>query len=281
MSTSAGALDRRDELSRLLRDLRRSSGLNGRDAAKGAGFGQPKLSKIENGTLLPTFDDADALCRALDATDELRDEVLDLLKALREETESARVILRRGAYRKQQQIAKVEADTVVHRAFDLGAVIGLLQTTDYMRQVFARRLSGRDLERAVAARVERQGVLGDEAKRFTLIMTEGALRWRAGTPEMMAAQMDHIADASRHPNVQVGVIPWSTRVHVFPGHEFSLYDERMAIVGIETATATIEDPRDVAVYTGLFAELEKLAEFDESSRDHLSRIAQKYRGMDI
>lgn len=268
---------RRDELSRLLRELRRKSGMNGRDTAMLVGFSQSKLSKIENGMLLPAFADVDALLGTLGADAEQRDQVLDVLRLLREETDSARVILQRGAFRQQQKIARLEADTTVQRGFDLGAVIGLLQTPDYMRRIFGRRMTAADREKAVTARLERRHVLDDAGRTFRFVMTEGALRWRAGPASMMAAQLDHVADVSRWPNVRVGVIPWTTEAHVFPGHDFHIYDERAVITATETATALIEDPRDIAVYLDLFAELERLADVGDAGCRHLVRIADEYR----
>lgn len=267
----------RQDLPRLLRQLREQAGLSGREAARRAGFGQPKLSKIENGLLLPSPADAQALCRIYGAAEDQRAEILDLIRMLRGELRSARVILNRGAYRQQQRIARIESASALHRSFDLGAVIGLVQTRAYMRQVFSRRLTPADQDKATAARLERQQVLDDPSKRFVLIMTEGALRWHAGSPELMAAQMDHLAAVSRRPNVRLGVIPWTRPVHVFPGHEFHLYDDRLALVAVETATATIADPRDIAAYIELFGDLERLADTGDAARQHLARIAADYR----
>jgi len=267
----------REDLSRLLRELREHAGLSGREAARQAGFGQPKLSKIETGLLLPSAADAQALCRIYGAPEDQRAEILDTLRMLRGELRSARVILNRGAYRQQQRIARIESATALHRSFDLGAVIGIVQTRAYMQQVFSRRLTPAGQDRAVAARLERQRVLEDPSKRFVLVMTEGALRWQAGSPELMAAQMDHLAVVSRRPNMRLGVIPWTRPVHVFPGHEFHLYDDRLALVAIETATATIGDPHDIATYIELFGELERLADVGDAARQHLARIAADYR----
>jgi hypothetical protein len=242
-----------------------------------AGFGQPKLSKIENGLLLPSRQDTEALCTAYGASAAQREQVLDLLTELRTDLESARVILRRGAHRLQQRIASIETETTLHRAFDLGAVIGLLQTPDYMRQVFSRRLSEPEQDKAIAARLERQRILADDTKSFSLVMTEGALRWQAGSAALMAAQLDHLAQESRRPNMRIGVIPWTRPVRVFPGHEFHLYDHRLVLVGIETALATITDPADISTYVDLFTELERLADFGDAARQTLARIAADYR----
>jgi hypothetical protein len=46
---------------------------------------------------------------------------------------------------------------------------------------------------------------------LVLIMTEGALRWHAGSPAVMAGQAQSIADISRRSNVRVGIILWTAR----------------------------------------------------------------------
>ncbi len=161
-------------------------------------------------------------------------------------------------------------------------MIGLLQTPAYAQCVFGSEfstgaeLSDEDQERAVAARAGRRSALHDESKRFTLIMTEGALRWQAGSPTVMSEQVDAIVDASRIPSVRIGIIPWTTRVGVFPRHGFHIYDAVTVIVGLETATATITADRDVALFAQLFTQLERLACFDEQARQELVRIRNDY-----
>lgn len=269
----------REQLSARLRELRRAAGLSSAAAARAAGFSQSKLSKIETGALLPSFADSEALCGAYRASDKDRDEVLDLVHALHEEVESARVILRRGAYRLQRRVARIEAQTLHYRDLQVAYVSGLLQVRDYMLRMSGPGLAEADRDKFVAARLARQRVLHDQGKRFTFVMTEGALRWRAGPGPMMAAQIEHIAAVSRLPNVRLGVVPWPAEAPpgVFPGHEIHIYDERLVIVGIETATANIQDPRDIAIYLRLFGAVESVAVFGDDARGVLSRIAADYR----
>lgn len=271
----------RDRLSGRLRELRRAAGLSSAAAARAAGFSQSKLSKIETGGLLPSFADGEALLRAYRAYDKDRDEVLDLLHALQGEVESARVILRRGAYRLQQQIARVEAQTLHYRDLQVAYVAGLVQTPAYIVRIAEPVLTGSDQDRFMAARLRRQRILQDGGKQFTFVMTEGALRWRAGPAPMMAAQMDHIAEISRLPNVRVGVVPWTTEAPpgIFPGHEIQIFDDRMVIVGMETATANIQDPRDIAIYLDLFQAVKAIAVFGEEARGVLAKIAADYRAI--
>lgn len=282
MSTPLPSQYARDKLSTLLRALRAATELTSAEAARRAGFSQSKLSKIENGALLPSYDDGEALCRTYGATAEQRDEVLDLLRVLHDEVESARVILRRGAHRKQQQFARIEAETIEYRDLQVAYVSGLLQSADYIRRMASKVMSSTDLDKQVAARLARQRVLDDQGKRFTFVMTEGALRWRAGSAGLMAAQVEHIIEVSHRPNVDLGIIPWSVEAPpgVMPGHEVYIYDNRMVIVGIQTATATIQDPRDIEVYLTLFASVTAVAVFGDEARIELERIAGDYRASD-
>jgi transcriptional regulator with XRE-family HTH domain len=275
MNTPEHAQQEREKFSALLRRLRADAGLTSSAAATRAGFSQSKLSKIENGTLLPREADVRALCRAYQAPAPQRNEAVDLARRLRNEIDSARVILQRGAYRKQQQIGRIESGTTLFRDFQPTYVLGLLQTPAYMRRVFGS-LPTDDADRAVEARVARQRVLQDTTRQFDLIMTEGALRWRAGPSELMIAQLDHIAHMATMPNVQVGVIPWTAEVNVFPGHAFHMYDDRLVIVGTVSATATIRDPRDIALYEDLFRELKALAAYGDDADAELRRVRLAY-----
>ncbi|OLB77921.1 MAG: hypothetical protein AUI14_14765 [Actinobacteria bacterium 13_2_20CM_2_71_6] len=275
MTAPEQARQEREKLSALLRQLRADAGLTSAGAAKKAGFSQSKLSKVENGLLLPSETDVRALCGAYRATVSQRREVVGLTQRLQNEYDSARVILQRGAYRKQQQIGRIEAQTSLFRDFQPTFVLGLLQAPAYMRCVFAG-MPAADRDRAVEARVARQRIMLDAARQFDLIMTEGALRWRAGPTDLMVAQLDHIAEVARLSNVRIGVIPWRSETRVFPGHAFHLYDERLVIVGTLSATAAIRDPRDIALYVDLFEELAGLASYGDEAEAELRRIRTDY-----
>ena len=270
--------DERAQLARQLRALRQAAGLGGIEAGRRAGISQSKISKLERGLLLPQVADVEALCRVYGAAPEDREELLGLVASLRSDAvEPARVILARGAYRLQQRIGQLEASVSLLRSFQPCMVIGLLQTEAYARVVFSSTLTGQDLERAVAARRKRQAVLHDERKQLVLVMSEGALRWQAGSPAIMIEQLQAIAEATRLPTVRVGVVPYSTPMPVFPRHGWHIYDSDAVIVGTETGTATITDPDDVADYERLFGVIEERAAFGDAACGVLERVADDYR----
>lgn len=271
----------RGRLAQILRDARKRMDLSGVDAGARAGMSQSKISKIERQFLLPSIEDVEALCRVYEIPTDERDELVALVRGLREEA-SVRVILGRGVAEMQRRVGQLEKSATSIRTFQPAMVIGLLQTPAYMRCVFgtpdSQALSGEDVDEAVMLREARQRVLSDPAKQFVLIMTEGALRWQAGSAQVMAEQAEAIAAVSL-PNVRVGIIPWTTPVDLFPRHGFHLYDDDAVIVGTETATATMTGVSDIATYVELFNLLESLAVFGDEAREHFERIASDYRNL--
>lgn len=70
-----------------------------------------------------------------------------------------------------------------------------------------------------------------------MLMTEGALGWSIGPPELMEAQMEHLAAATRRRNARVGIVAfgaWSPNIPL-PLHGWKLYDERFVIAGTITS----------------------------------------------
>lgn len=269
----------RDRLAQTLRRLRQDSGLTGIQAAQQAGMSQPKISRIESGATVPAAEDVETLCGLYGAASDIGDELVELAESLHRHTESARAILRGGAWRKQQQIARIERDAKRLRFFQPATVSGLLQTPQFTREIYGLSLSDNELERSMAALAERQQVLHDRRKRFTFILTEGALRWRLCPDEMMAAQVRHIVTLADRPNVRIGVIPFTARVREAPLHGFEVFDQRLVTIGLETATITITDSRDIEHYLRLFTTLEKAAEFGNAAIGVLEDIASGYEAM--
>jgi transcriptional regulator with XRE-family HTH domain len=269
-----------DWLSATLRDLRKKAGLSGMEAARLAGKSQRWISDVERGKLVPRETDLLALAGAYHAKAALRRQLAAAARDLAPETRRARVIMSRGGWQMQARLGEAERQSARIRAYQLAMVIGLAQTPAYMRAVFASggQITGADLDKAIAERVTRQAILGT-GRDITLLQTEGALRWMAGSPAVMSEQLDHLTEISQRPGVRLGVIGWATPVGVFPRGGFHLYDSRAVSVATDAATAIITDPQDVALYEKLFGELEALAAFGPEAQRHLSRIGAEYRAL--
>jgi transcriptional regulator with XRE-family HTH domain len=270
----------RARLAHALREARRHAGLAGTEAGRRVGMSQSKISKIERGFLLPAVEDVAALCSVYAIPAGEADTLAALAAGLREEA-SAKVILARGAAEMQRRMGQLEASARVVRSFQPTMVIGLLQTAAYMRCVFGapgtEALPEQEADDAAAARLARQRVLDDPSRQFVLVMSEGALRWQAGSASLMVEQVEAVAATAARSHVRIGLIPWTTPVRVFPRHGFHLYDEDAVVVGTETATATMTGAADVATYLELFAALEAAAAFGDGLLGHLARITGEYR----
>lgn len=97
-------------------------------------------------------------------------------------------------------------------------VPGLLQTEDYARAVIKAgqpRISQDDLERKVAARLERQAIFAREAGRpmYWVVVHEGILRHVIGSPEIMRAQLDRLIEAADSPDIIIQLLPYSAHDH--------------------------------------------------------------------
>ena len=228
---------------------------------------------------MPDDSDIRALASVYHVPAKVRRQLLAQARELRESRIPARTVLHRhGGHRMQDRIGRIEQAAARVRSFQPTIVIGLLQTPDYARALLSGAYAGEDLDDVVAARLRRQRIL-DTDREFHLVLTEGALRWHVGSPEIMAEQAEHIARVAQRPNVQLGVISW-TRPAVHPVlHGFQVYDETGVMLGTETATAVHTDPPDVADYIKRFLVYADLADYGDQARAVLERIASEYRAL--
>ncbi|WP_433573817.1 helix-turn-helix domain-containing protein [Streptomyces sp. CA-251247] len=243
----------KSSLGSALRELRESSGKEAKAVARGAAMSRSKLSKIENQITAPSVTDVDCILTAIGVSDEVKAEYMAAAREAATEVTAWRLIRRLGYSRKQQQVQALESQTALLRLFQPSLVPGLLQTPEYVRAVFARRsLTEEQLERTIGARLARQSALYSEGKAFRFIITESVLRWRIVPSLMMAAQLDRLISASRLPNVDIRVVAQSTPQVDFPGHSFSIKDERTVTIETVHAETVVTDPRDVALYVAKF-----------------------------
>jgi hypothetical protein len=251
-------------------------------AGRAAGSGQSKISKIERGALLPSVDDVEALTGAYGLDEAERHELIALARGLREEQHS-RVVLSRRVGELQTRIGELERTAQVIRSFQSTMVIGLFQTSAYATTVFAQpdsaQLDSDQVEEAVTERVARQSVLDAPNKQVRAVMTEGALRWQAGSPQIMADQISRLVEVVDLPTVQLGIIPWTQPVSFFPRHGFHIYDTDAVSFGTETAFAIVTGRADVDAYLELFEALEQSASYGDEAKHHLDRIEADYRSL--
>ena len=96
------------------------------------------------------------------------------------------------------------------RIWQLGVLSGLLQTEDYARAILAVEPGVTDdqVSARLTARLARQAILArDDPPATWFLVDQAALRRCTGSPEVMAAQLAHLAGVARLPNVTIQVVP--------------------------------------------------------------------------
>lgn len=270
----------RPALAATLRRLREDAGLSGSEAARQAGLAQARVSRMETGRRVPDESDIRALARVYKIPADARRRLLAAVRDLQPSSIPARTMLHRagGGARMQVRIERLEQAAERIRYFNPVLVIGLLQTEEYARALLSGAYGGTELDSVVAARMARQSAL-DTDRRFHLVVTEGALRWHIGGPEVMARQLQRIAAAVDRSNVTFGVVPWTRPVTWPVLHPFQCYDENAVLVGTETATAVHTDPADVADYNAKFERYAAAADEGDAARATLDRLHHEYLGL--
>jgi transcriptional regulator with XRE-family HTH domain len=241
-----------EELGRRLRRHRLDLGLSGLEVAARAAVTQPSVSKIERGMMLPSGDVLERVLGVLNLDAEQRTDLRELLSRAVDDAADRRRHGRGLAL--LDAIAERERNTTVLRSLSTSMVPPLLQTAEYAR--YAARLtpwmSERELGRASALHLERQGVLFEQGRTFEFLLTEGALRMCPGPPSLTATQADRLRVLAALPGVRIGIIPASaTTRQVFPLYGFTLHDN--AAVAVETFTGELLLTRadEIAAHTAV------------------------------
>ncbi|MGW5612702.1 helix-turn-helix domain-containing protein [Streptomyces sp. NPDC003877] len=274
--------ERRDRMQALgvrLRALRAEAGLTGAVLAQRAQVGQPTVSKVENGRMVPSLDVLDRLSRALGLDEATALEVRDLLAAVEAAVDS-------GGPEEGAPSTGVAVDDEVRsarlvRSFQCVVLPAMLQSAEYARHVFesAPGATPDSVGRAVAARVERQSVLYEPGRESVFVLTEAVLRTWPGTPALMLAQLDRLLAVESLSTVRLGVVPWRRPVPVLPRHGFTLCDRRAVVVETFGAERVSVDSAEVASYEETFGRFERAAVFGGELRELLLLVMQEFRDL--
>ncbi|MFH8394629.1 helix-turn-helix domain-containing protein [Streptomyces sp. NPDC018036] len=267
--------ERMRALGALLRALRVDAGLTGAVLAHRAGVGQPTVSKVENGRMVPSCEVLDRLIGALSldasAASELRSALAEV--ELAPSVGADEVLSGPGASTDAVVDLAVREARLV-RSFQCVVLPAMLQSAEYARHVFAST-PGADaaaVGKAVAARVDRQSVLYEPGRESVFVVTEGVLRTWPGSPALMLAQLDRLLAVESLTTVRFGVLPWDRPVPVMPRHGFALCDRETVVVETFRGERAERDPDVFAWYEESFAQFEGAAVFGAEARELLVRI---------
>ena len=262
-SPSSSAKEAKKALGARMREVRKDAGLTARALALRTDQHYTRVSKIENGTQVPTDTDIRLWCVACGADDQVPD-----LIATARAVESAYVEFRRQARAGMKRVLGPHTQerysaTATFRIFEHNAIPGLFQTPAYcaaMLSFWMDFLGTSDrLDTAVSERMRKQEVLHWPGKSFHVILEEQALRTWFGTAEVHAGQLGRLLEVMALPSVSLGIIPLMTERAGVASAPFWIFDE--TLVALETPSAAIEvtRPDEITVYTRLYDHLEAAA----------------------
>jgi transcriptional regulator with XRE-family HTH domain len=213
---TTGSTVPRRQLGRYLRDLRNRQHMTVKTAAEELEWSETKIWRIETGQTSLRSHDVELMCRIYSAPGDLT----EALKGLAKETKS------KGWWQAYGDVIPENFDVYLGLEeaatglawYEPELVPGLLQTESYARAIITADnpdVPEEEISRRVQLRIERQALIRRDTAPLELrvALNESVLRRPVGSREVMADQLDALAQAAELPNVTLRVVPFSTGLH--------------------------------------------------------------------
>lgn len=212
MSPTGSPTLRRRRLAAELRELRQIADVNGVQVARDLGWSTSKISRLENGQVVPSEADVRALVRRYEVDNEKAGLLLNL----------AHDAAGKGWWESYADILPeplityfgLEAGAERIRCWQATVMPGLLQTRAYAMAVSSiyqplDALSPGEMERRTRVRMRRQRrLLEDPEVRLAVVIDEAVLLRRYGDERVMREQLHHLLEMGEQPNVTLQVLPF-------------------------------------------------------------------------
>lgn len=175
-----------------------------------------------------------------------------------------------------------ESSAVSHSSYESEFIPGLLQTEQTVRAMLHAHcppLEDETVEERIRARLERQGLLGQQTKAFSFVISETALRDRVVNVEAHREQLSYLLSAGAPRNVTVQVMPYGRGAH--PGrlgpyvlletssHEHFGYEEG------QTTGVLYADPEKLSVLRQRHEMILRQALSPEESARFIEKLAEE------
>jgi transcriptional regulator with XRE-family HTH domain len=158
---------------------------------------------------------------------------------------------------------QLEQSALSIRQYEPTVLPGLLQTRAYATAIVSTERSDADVEELVQLRLDRQAILDDpDPIHLTTVVDEVALRRVAGSPAVMAEQLDRLAQLAQRPNIDVHVLPIAAGAHGVGFGAFLLLsfgDRSVAYSENRVQGTYVEGDEGVAEHDHVFEHLRSVA----------------------
>lgn len=254
---------------RQVRGARRAAGWTLAEFGQRIGYDSGQISRVENGKRPPTELFAQMCDRAFPDRDGWFGEFY---------AESRTWIATPPWFRSW---VEHEQRATILRIWQLGVLSGLLQTADYARAILTVNpgVTEDEVGARLAARLERQAILTrDDPPTAWFLVDEAALRRRIGPPDVMAAQLAHLAAIARLPNVTIQAVPSTAHAGLLGGFALT---ERAAYVETAVAGQVFEDAEIMAGLLTRFDTLRSEAFRGSESLALIERMCEEWKATGV
>ncbi|MGW1077181.1 helix-turn-helix domain-containing protein [Streptomyces sp. NPDC002537] len=246
---------------------RTEAGVSREQLAEEAGYVSETIKSMEQGRRKPTL-------RVL--------EIADDMCGAQGKLKAAYVYLEPEPYVSYaREFVLYEAEALSLTSFQPLLIPGLLQTEETMRTLFNMNwppVSDETVEERVTARLARQRILQDQAKAFTFITGEAALRNTLGNPARHGRQLLHLEKMSRQRNIVIQVLPIEG-AHLGVNGPFVLLEsverKHLAYEEGQLASSLHSDPEHVHVFTQRAAAITGCALTPDESAKFIRKLAEE------
>jgi hypothetical protein len=235
---------------------------------------------METGQRGATLRDVRDLCELYGiASDEERDRLMTLAREGKQQAWWQSYDLPYSTY------VGLEAAAASIRDYDSAVVPGLLQTPDYTRarhEGTMPRLQADEIELRVEVTLTRQRVFEQEhPPYFWSILDEAVLHRAVGGPAVMKAQLEHLIEVSRQPEITIQVIPYEVGAHPALDSIFTIVEFDGGVPGVVyveglVGSIYLERPEDLDRYQQVFDRLSTIALSPEDSILLIKKVHTAY-----
>ena len=181
----------------------------------------------------------------------------------------------------------LESSAVQIESWDAHVVPGLFQTAA-TAQVLIRtgrpELGEQDVARLVELRLARQREIfdRDDPPLVWRVIAEPALRWMVGGPEVVRVQLEHLAELTRRPRVEIQVLPLSVGAHAGTEGSFSILSAPAELANYPGCVYVedrlrghyYEEQEHLTLYRNDLSRLRLQATKPEETEDYLQRLIE-------
>jgi hypothetical protein len=209
----------------------------------------------------------------------------DALKALAKETKAKGWYHSFGELIPRSLVIYIDLEETSVRQYEYSSelVPGLFQTRDYAAAIMRTSvtLTPTEIDRFIDLRMRRQKLLEKDGIHFDWFFNEAVIRRPVGGPEIMAKQLERLAEVNQRGNMSLRIIPFSVGAHSSMTPSFRILefpkDSEPTTVFVECLTGELylDKKKEIDPYRLLITNCRDVALSPEESNHMLLAVAEE------